>query len=47
MLPPAYHYLVAVDCVAYGKHLLTASYVDERIKGLQTEIKEKEPPLFM
>ena len=28
MLPPALHYLVAKDCVAFSKHLLTASYID-------------------
>lgn len=41
MLPPALHYLVAQDCVAHGKHLLTASYLDESIKKLETEINRK------
>src|SRR4051812_30881587 len=31
LLPPALHYLVAIDCIRYGKHLLTASYTDEKI----------------
>jgi len=41
MLPPALHYLVAQDCVVHGKHLLTASYLDESIKKLETEINQK------
>jgi saccharopine dehydrogenase-like NADP-dependent oxidoreductase len=42
LLPPALHYFVALDCLAYGKHLLTASYVDDKIRQLETEIKKKE-----
>jgi len=42
MMPPALHFLVAQDCVNAGKHLLTASYIDERIKALQHEIEEKQ-----
>ena len=34
MLPPALHHLKALDCIEYGKHLLTASYVDDKIKAL-------------
>ncbi len=41
MLPPALHYLVALDCVACNKHLLTASYIDEKLKTLQNDIEEK------
>jgi saccharopine dehydrogenase-like NADP-dependent oxidoreductase len=41
MLPPNLHFLVAKNCVEYSKHLLTASYVDEQIKGMQKEIAEK------
>ncbi|MEO8112349.1 MAG: saccharopine dehydrogenase C-terminal domain-containing protein, partial [Ginsengibacter sp.] len=41
MLPPHLHFLVAKDCVAYGKHLLTASYIDEKIKCLEDKIKQK------
>lgn len=40
MLPPALHFLVAVDCVAFGKNLLTASYIDEKIKSLAGEIRK-------
>jgi len=41
MMPPALHFLVAKDCVEYGKNLLTASYVDDQIKSLKTEIENK------
>ncbi len=41
LLPPTLHYLVALDCLEFDKHLLTASYVDERIKALEEEIKAK------
>jgi len=41
LMPPSLHNLVAVDCLLLGKHLLTASYVDEKIKQLATDIKEK------
>ena len=42
MLPPHLHFLVAKDCVAYSKHLLTASYIGDNIKSLQKEIEEKK-----
>ena len=41
MMPPALHFLVAQDCVVYGKNLLTASYVDDQIKSLQSAIENK------
>lgn len=41
LLPPALHYIVAQDCVQFNKHLLTASYVDEKIKALEKEIIKK------
>lgn len=41
MMPPFLHILIAKDCVAYSKHLLTASYADEQIKLLSDEVKEK------
>ena len=46
MLPPTLHYLVAQDCVKFNKNLLTASYVDNNIRGLQSEI-EKRKLLFL
>ncbi len=41
MMPPSLHYLVALDCIAYNKHLLTASYVDAKIKQEESIIKNK------
>lgn len=41
MMPPALHFLVAQDCLQYGKNLLTASYVDDQLKTLQTSIESK------
>ena len=42
MMPPALHFLIAKDCVEYGKNLLTASYLDAAIKSLQTEVQNKK-----
>jgi saccharopine dehydrogenase (NADP+, L-glutamate forming) len=42
MLPPALHSIVAADCLQFGKHLLTASYVDEQIRSMADSIKEKQ-----
>jgi saccharopine dehydrogenase-like NADP-dependent oxidoreductase len=41
LLPPALHFLIAKDCLKYEKNLLTASYLDENIKSLATEIEKK------
>ncbi|MET0464912.1 MAG: saccharopine dehydrogenase C-terminal domain-containing protein [Chitinophagaceae bacterium] len=41
MLPPVLHNSVAKDCLRFGKHLLTASYVDEEMRSMEREIKEK------
>ena len=41
MLPPTLHFLVAKDCVQFGKHLLTASYIDDDIRSLAPEIEKK------
>ncbi len=40
LMPPHLHYLVALDCLKFKKHLLTASYVDDKINMLAAEIKE-------
>jgi len=42
MMPPDLHFIVAKDCVEYGKHLLTASYLDDNIKTLSTAIENKK-----
>ena len=41
LLPPALHILVAKDCITYQKNLLTASYVDEQMQGLEQSIIEQ------
>jgi saccharopine dehydrogenase-like NADP-dependent oxidoreductase len=41
LLPPHLHIAIARDCVLLGKNLLTASYIDDDIKKLQTEIQNK------
>ncbi len=41
LLPPALHFLVAKNCVEYGKNLLTASYLDDEIKKLKSKIENK------
>lgn len=41
LLPPFLHSLVARDCVRWEKNLLTASYIDEDIRGLKEEIQQK------
>ena len=41
LLPATLHYLVALDCLAFSKHLLTASYVDEKIQALSGDIKQQ------
>lgn len=46
MMPPALHFLVAQDCVQYGRNLLTASYVDDQIRNLKSEI-ENQHLLFL
>lgn len=40
LLPPHLHHLVAVDCVRFKKHFLTASYLSDEIKSLDADAKE-------
>jgi len=40
LLPPALHYQVALSCLAAGKHLLTASYVDPALRALEKQIRD-------
>jgi saccharopine dehydrogenase-like NADP-dependent oxidoreductase len=42
MMPPALHFLIARDCVEFRKHLLTASYLDEKMKSLKDEIHHRK-----
>ncbi|CAA0205291.1 Saccharopine dehydrogenase (NADP(+), L-glutamate-forming) (Saccharopine reductase) [Tenacibaculum maritimum] len=41
MLPARFHIEVAKDCVTYGKHMVTASYVSTEMQQLDTAVKEK------
>ncbi len=42
MLPAALHLLVARDCLSFGKHLVTASYVSREIAALDAEASLKD-----
>ena len=42
MMPASLHFLIAKDCLQLGKPLFTASYVDDQMKSLAEEIKEKK-----
>ncbi len=39
LLPPSLHILVAKDCLEFRKNLLTASYINDELRGLSQEIK--------
>lgn len=39
LLPPNFHILVAKDCLHFKKNLLTASYINDELRGLSQEIK--------
>src|ERR1017187_5723978 len=41
MLPAALHLTVAKDCLALGRHLLTASYLSKEIAAMDGEAKAK------
>lgn len=41
MLPARFHTTVAQACLRHGKHLITASYVNDEIKALDNEAKAK------
>ncbi len=41
MLPAFMHFSVAETCVRYSKNMVTASYVSEEVKSLDTEAKKK------
>ena len=47
LLPPALHILIARDCVANAKNLLTASYVDDEIRKLHSGIRRKKSAFYM
>ena len=41
LMPPDLHYLIALDCILFHKHLLTASYIDDKIKKLKEDIEHR------
>lgn len=41
MLPAFLHLIVAKDCLAEGKHLVTASYVSDELQQLDQAVKDK------
>ncbi|HET7179932.1 MAG TPA: saccharopine dehydrogenase C-terminal domain-containing protein [Chryseosolibacter sp.] len=41
LLPPDFHPLVALRCLAAGKHFLTASYLSPELKAMDNEIRSK------
>ena len=41
MLPARFHLDVAKDCITFGKHMVTASYVSDEMKALDSLAKEK------
>lgn len=40
MLPARHHIIIAQDCLAQGKHLVTASYVSKEMKSMDKAVKE-------
>lgn len=40
MMPAALHLLIIKDCIAFGKHVVNASYVSPEIKALENEAKK-------
>ena len=42
LLPPVLHTIVAKSCIELNKNLLTASYVDQEIRNLQSAIENKK-----
>lgn len=42
MLPAFLHIELAKDCVTYGKHMVTASYISKEMIGLDAEVKAKK-----
>jgi len=40
-LPPVFQYLLSLGCISRGKHMITASYQDERMKDLDNDAHRK------
>ncbi len=41
MLPARFHFEVAKDCIEFGKHMVTASYISKEMESLNISAKEK------
>lgn len=41
MIPARFHIEVAKDCITFGKHMVTASYISDEMQALDTSAKEK------
>ena len=41
MLPARYHFEVAKDCIEFGKHMVTASYISKEMRSLDEAAREK------
>ena len=41
MLPARFHFEVAKECIEYGKHMVTASYVSKEMQALDEQAKAK------
>jgi saccharopine dehydrogenase-like NADP-dependent oxidoreductase len=40
-LPPSYQYLIGLGCISRGKHMITASYQDDRMHDLNNDAHRK------
>ena len=47
LLPPKLHYQIALICLEYKINMITASYLDEKIKSLEKKFKKNNCFLFM
>ena len=41
LLPPLYQHLIALACVDHGKHVITASYQDDRVRDINPDAHRK------
>ena len=41
MLPASMHGEVAIDCLRFGRYMITASYVSQEMRALDNEVKNK------
>ena len=42
LLPAAFHIIVAKDCLVFGRHLITPSYISPEIEALDNEVSAKK-----